>query len=129
MVVSDAPEEIASEAHHAWVEALVPGLGWIGFDVANSICPTDRYVRLACGLDAQHAAPVRGTRRGGAAETLAVEVTAVPDQPFATQSQSQAQGAGTEQTQAQVQSMAPLPELPAAGPAPKTSRSRKKSPS
>lgn len=67
---SDAP----SEAHHAWAEAFVEGLGWVGFDPANRMCPTDRYVRLACGLDAVSAAPIRGNRRGGAKEALDVLV-------------------------------------------------------
>ena len=64
----------AADAHHAWAEAHVENLGWVGFDVANRICPTENYVRLACGLDAWHAAPVRGSRRGGGAESLAVHV-------------------------------------------------------
>ena len=50
------------------------GLGWVGFDVANRICPTERYVRLACGLDAGYAAPIIGSRRGGAEERLDVAV-------------------------------------------------------
>jgi transglutaminase-like putative cysteine protease len=66
--------EHAEAAHHAWAEAHVDSLGWVGFDIANSICPSDRYVRIASGLDARYAAPVRGTRRGAAAETLEVEV-------------------------------------------------------
>ena len=41
-------ERAAPEAHHAWAEAWVEALGWVGFDVANRICPTERYVRLAC---------------------------------------------------------------------------------
>lgn len=63
-----------AEAHHAWAEAWVEGLGWVGFDVANRICPNDRYVRMAVGLDAKDAAPVRGLRRGGDREVLEVEV-------------------------------------------------------
>lgn len=63
-----------AEAHHAWAEAWVEGLGWVGFDVANGICPTDRYVRMAAGLDAHYAAPIRGTRRGSGDEALEVEV-------------------------------------------------------
>lgn len=63
-----------SVAHHAWSEIWVDGLGWVGFDVANLLCPTDRYVRLAAGLDALHAAPILGTRRGGTGERLTVEV-------------------------------------------------------
>ena len=63
-----------AEAHHAWAEAWVEGLGWVGFDPANRTCPTERYVRLACGLDAASAAPIRGTQRGGSNEALDVEV-------------------------------------------------------
>ena len=62
--------ESASEAQHAWAEAWVDGLGWVGFDPANHVCPTERYVRLACGLDAASAAPIRGTRRGGETRLL-----------------------------------------------------------
>ena len=64
----------ASEAHHAWAEAWVEGLGWVAFDVANRICPTERYVRLAAGLDAGYAAPIIGSRRGGSSEKLDVSV-------------------------------------------------------
>ena len=62
------------DAHHAWAEAWIDGLGWVGFDVANTVCPTDRYVRLAAALDASYAAPIRGSRRGGGQERLEVEV-------------------------------------------------------
>jgi transglutaminase-like putative cysteine protease len=61
-------------AGHAWAEAHIPDLGWIGFDAANGICTTDAHVRVAVGLDYLGAAPVRGTRYGGGAETLTVNV-------------------------------------------------------
>lgn len=63
-----------AEAHHAWAEAWVEGLGWVGFDPANGTCPTERYVRLACGFDAASAAPIRGTQKGGENEDLDVRV-------------------------------------------------------
>lgn len=63
-----------AEAGHAWLEAWVDGLGWVAFDPANQVCPTDHYVRLAAGLDALSAAPIRGTHRGGDGETLDVVV-------------------------------------------------------
>jgi transglutaminase-like putative cysteine protease len=72
-----------ADAHHAWAEAWVEGLGWVGFDVANRVCPTESYVRLACGLDAGFAAPVVGSRRGGEAESL--DVTVIVEQQQATQ--------------------------------------------
>ena len=49
--------------------------GIVGFDPANGICPTERYVRIATGLDYLGAAPVRGATYGGAGETLAVKLT------------------------------------------------------
>jgi len=64
-----------ADAHHAWVEADVAGLGWVGFDPVNGICPDERYVRLACGLDADSAAPVRGVRRGSGGDRMAVRVS------------------------------------------------------
>lgn len=71
-LVLDDPGAGPASAHHAWAEAHVEALGWVGFDVANGICPTERYVRLACGLDAGYAAPIVGSRRGGADESLKV---------------------------------------------------------
>lgn len=62
-------------AQHAWAEALVEDIGWIGFDPANCLCPTDRYVRLCTGLDAAGASPIRGIRRGIGTEALSVSVS------------------------------------------------------
>jgi transglutaminase-like putative cysteine protease len=63
-----------ADTSHAWAEAYVPGLGWVGFDPSNGCCPTDGHVRVAIGLDSLGAAPVRGTRLGVGAETLAVAI-------------------------------------------------------
>ena len=63
-----------SDTGHAWAEAYVPGLGWVGFDPSNGCCPTDGHVRVAIGLDSLGAAAVRGTRMGVSAETLAVAI-------------------------------------------------------
>jgi transglutaminase-like putative cysteine protease len=46
-------------AFHAWAEAYDEALGWIGFDPMLQLCPTDRHVRLATGLDALGARPLR----------------------------------------------------------------------
>jgi transglutaminase-like putative cysteine protease len=63
-----------ADTGHAWAEAHVPGLGWVGFDPSNGCCPTDGHVRVAIGLDSLGAAAVRGTRLGVGAETLAVAI-------------------------------------------------------
>ncbi|WP_027443597.1 transglutaminase family protein [Erythrobacter cryptus] len=80
------------EATHAWAEAHVEGLGWVGFDVSNGICPDPRYVRVATGSDYREAAPVTGIRLGAATdETLRVAVAVEARAPgAATQQQEQA---------------------------------------
>jgi transglutaminase-like putative cysteine protease len=64
----------SATASHAWAEALLPDLGWVGFDPANRRCPTDHYVRVAGGIDANGITPIRGSRKGGNAEKMRVEV-------------------------------------------------------
>lgn len=83
---------VHQQAGHAWAEAFVPKLGWVGFDAANCICATDAHARVAIGLDYLGAAPVRGTRYGGGTETLAVKVSVEQiGRPGQSQSQSQRQ--------------------------------------
>ncbi len=67
-------DRVQQEAGHGWAEAHVKGVGWIGFDVSNSICPDPRYVRVATGLDYRQAAPVSGLISGGGTERLDVKL-------------------------------------------------------
>lgn len=67
-------DRVQQDAMHAWAEAHVDGLGWVGFDPSNGISPDARYVRVATGLDYGDAAPVVGTRIGGVGETLDVAI-------------------------------------------------------
>lgn len=62
-------------ASHAWAEAHVRGLGWVGFDPSNCMSPDETYVTLATGRDYRDAAPVSGIRLGQAVEKLAVHIT------------------------------------------------------
>lgn len=81
LLMDDVTEQTAT---HAWAEAHLQGLGWVGFDAANNVCPDDRYVRIATGLCYRDCAPVSGMRVGFATENLNVTVTVA-------QSQSQSQ--------------------------------------
>lgn len=65
---------VERRADHAWAEAFVPDLGWVGFDPVEGACPTEAYVRVAIGLDSIGAAAVRGTRYGVSEETREVAV-------------------------------------------------------
>jgi len=82
-----APEAKGAELH-AWAEAYVPELGWVGFDPAYRLCPTDAYVRLASGLDSADASPIRANVFGRSADTAAASVDIAESVP---QSQSQTQ--------------------------------------
>ena len=67
-------DRIDQEATHAWAEAFVDGLGWVGFDVSNGISPDPRYVRVATGRDYREAAPITGITFGSATQDLRVDV-------------------------------------------------------
>ena len=77
----------AQEAGHAWAEAKVPDLGWVGFDPTNGISAGEAHIRVAVGLDYLGASPVRGSRYGGGSETLRVNLSVE-----SAQRQSQVQG-------------------------------------
>ncbi|MGR3805919.1 transglutaminase family protein [Marinibacterium profundimaris] len=65
-------EQVEQSASHAWAEAYVDGLGWVGFDVSNGQSPDARYVRVATGLDYSQAAPTSGMRFGEGPESMRV---------------------------------------------------------
>jgi len=67
-------EDETPQRVHAWAEAHIPHIGWIAFDPCHGVCVTDRYIRLATGLDSRDAAPVRGARTGGEREDMAVNL-------------------------------------------------------
>lgn len=67
-------DRVLQEASHAWAEAHIDGLGWVGFDISNGISPDARYVRVATGLDYREAAPISGLRFGPATEELDVTI-------------------------------------------------------
>ena len=67
-------EDTTQAASHAWVECLLPGLGWVGFDPTNRCLAAERHVRVGVGRDYQDVAPVRGVFLGGGDTQLEVEV-------------------------------------------------------
>ena len=67
-------DRIEQEATHAWAEAHIDSLGWVGFDISNGISPDPRYVRVATGRDYRDAAPVTGISFGTTEQVLTVDV-------------------------------------------------------
>jgi transglutaminase-like putative cysteine protease len=68
----------ADNATHAWVEAFLPSLGWIGLDPTNNILASERHIRAAVGRDYADVPPTRGTFKGGAQSELAIAVAVEP---------------------------------------------------
>ena len=70
----------AANATHAWVEAYLPSLGWVGFDPTNNIMAGERHIRAAVGRDYADVPPTRGTYKGGADSELSIAVSLEPTQ-------------------------------------------------
>ncbi len=49
---------------HAWVEAYVPEVGWIGFDPTNNILAASDHIKVAHGRDYSDCAPLKGVVYG-----------------------------------------------------------------
>jgi transglutaminase-like putative cysteine protease len=64
----------APNATHAWVEALLPHLGWVGFDPTNCRLAGERHIRTAIGRDYADVPPTKGIFRGRTASELTVAV-------------------------------------------------------
>jgi transglutaminase-like putative cysteine protease len=76
---SDKDRSVHS-ATHAWIEALVPQLGWVGFDPTNWLVAGDRHIRTAIGRDYSDVPPTHGIFRGRANSELTVAVRVTPSQ-------------------------------------------------
>jgi transglutaminase-like putative cysteine protease len=62
------------DATHAWVEAFMPSLGWIGLDPTNNLVAHHRHIRTAVGRDYADVPPTHGIFRGNTASELYVAV-------------------------------------------------------
>lgn len=71
---ADRPERSADDESHAWMEAWLPGLGWVGFDPTNNLICGERHIRVAVGRDYEDVPPTKGVFLGDADSKLDVSV-------------------------------------------------------
>lgn len=71
----EAPERSPVGASHAWLEAFLPGLGWVGFDPTNNHIAGERHIRTAIGRDYADVPPTKGIFKGAATSELTVGVS------------------------------------------------------
>jgi transglutaminase-like putative cysteine protease len=76
----DNQDRSGADATHAWVEAWLPSLGWVGFDPTNNVMAAERHVRAAVGRDYADVPPTRGTFKGKAETELSIAVAIDPTQ-------------------------------------------------
>ncbi len=74
---ADRAARSADGATHAWVEAWLPGLEWVGFDPTHNMTTGERHIRVAIGRDYADVPPTRGVFKGSSAmkSELAVGVS------------------------------------------------------
>jgi transglutaminase-like putative cysteine protease len=70
----------ADGATHAWVEALLPGIGWTGFDPTINRIVDERHIRTAIGRDYSDVPPTMGVMKGKADTQLQVRVRVTPSE-------------------------------------------------
>jgi transglutaminase-like putative cysteine protease len=69
---------IGGQASHAWVQANIPEIGWIGLDPTVGHFVDEQHILVARGRDYGDVPPVRGVYKGHAGQSLSVDVLVRP---------------------------------------------------
>src|SRR5208282_4483623 len=73
--VQNRKEPVNEQASHAWIEAMIPNAGWVGFDPTHRGRVTERHIRVAIGRDYGDVPPLRGVyRSAGKRQSMTVEL-------------------------------------------------------
>lgn len=67
---SEDHDRSTPDATHAWVDVLMPELGWVGFDPTNNLVAHHRHIRTALGRDYTDVPPTRYLPRKDSKRTL-----------------------------------------------------------
>lgn len=76
----DADEEAGSSVvgagfTHAWMQAYLPGAGWLPFDPTNNLLGGTQLIRVGVARDPAQAAPISGSWFGQSGDYLGMDVT------------------------------------------------------
>ena len=66
---------VGAGATHAWLQAYLPGAGWVPFDPTNNLLGSSQLIRVGVARDPSLAAPISGTWYGPADAYLGMEAS------------------------------------------------------
>lgn len=69
-----AAATIGAGSTHAWLQAYLPGAGWVPFDPTNNLLGGNTLIRVGVARDPRQAAPISGSWFGPADAYLGMEV-------------------------------------------------------
>jgi len=69
---------VGSDASHAWLSVLCPGIGWIDLDPTNNMIAGSEHITLAWGRDYGDVSPINGMMYGGGRHLISVAVDVSP---------------------------------------------------
>ncbi|MFT3956273.1 MAG: transglutaminase family protein [Piscinibacter sp.] len=70
-----APGVVGAGSTHAWLQAYLPGAGWVPFDPTNNLLGGNTLIRVGVARDPRQAAPISGSWFGPADAYLGMDVS------------------------------------------------------
>ena len=74
---ADGSSTVGAGATHAWLQAYLPGAGWVPFDPTNNLLGGNQLIRVGVARDPSQAAPIAGSWFGDPGDYLGLTVSVV----------------------------------------------------